>query len=70
MPSPTDRAARADAFMQPLRDRYPHGEVFLRAVGDVAINVPPVGAGTTDGARARLLARLAEPDRIAALGIV
>ena len=61
----TDRARDlTDVFMAELRDSYAHEVEFLQAVEEVALDVITVEKANADYTRARILARLTEPDRI------
>jgi glutamate dehydrogenase (NADP+) len=61
----TDRARElTDTFMADLRDRYGHEPEFLQAVEEVALDVITVEKANAEYARARILSRLSEPDRI------
>ncbi len=61
----TDRARElTDSFMADLRDKYGHEPEFLQAVEEVALDVITVEKANAGYARARILSRLAEPDRI------
>ena len=59
-----DRArALTDTFMDELRALYAHETEFLQAVEEVALDVITIEKANADYARARILARLTEPDR-------
>lgn len=60
----TDRARElTESFIAELRDRYPQEPEFLQAVEEVARDVITIEKAHADYARARILARLTEPDR-------
>ena len=66
----TDRARElTDTFMADLRDRYGHEPEFLQAVEEVALDVITVEKANAEYARARILSRLSEPDRIIAFRV-
>ena len=61
----TDRSqSLTETFMAEIRDRNPEEREFLRAVEEVARDVITVEKASADYTRARILARLAEPDRV------
>jgi glutamate dehydrogenase (NADP+) len=61
----TDRsAALTEAFMAEVRDKNPDETEFLQAVEEVAQDVITVEKASADYAAARILSRLAAPDRV------
>jgi glutamate dehydrogenase (NADP+) len=66
----SDRARElTNSFMEELRARYAHETEFLQAVEDVALDVITVEKANPEYARARILARLSEPDRTIAFRV-
>ncbi len=60
----TDRShSLTETFMAEIRDKNPNQDLFLQAVEEVALDVITVEKANGDYTAARILARLAEPDR-------
>ena len=67
----TDRAdALTEAFLAPLRQHHGECDAYLAAVAEVARDVLTVEKAHAGYAAARVLARLAEPDRVIAFRVV
>ncbi len=66
MPKPTQKSVQkhVDQFMAGLFRRNPHEPEFHQAVEEFASSVMPITLDRTDYAKARLLERMTEPDRI------
>lgn len=61
----TDRnEALTETFMAEIRERNPGENLFLQAVEEIARDVITVEKSNSDYAAAKILARLAEPDRL------
>lgn len=66
----TDRATLTAQFMAELSTRAEGQDAFLQAAKEVAHDVLPVEKANSDYARAQVLRRLSEPDRVLAFRVV